>query len=90
MTNGFLMKWKNILNKQVTNEAWNAEIYLAYGAWADEKGMAGLANYLFRHAKEERNHMRKFMQRGGRMKIQTAKRSERLRKMLKQTVQSGS
>lgn len=64
---------EKILNQQVTNEAWNAEIYLAYGSWADDKGMAGLSNYLFRHSKEERDHMMKFMQhimqRGGRVKI---------------------
>src|SRR5699024_933131 len=64
---------EKILNKQVTNEAWNAEIYLAYGAWADDQGMSGLSNYLFRHSKEERDHMMKFMQhimqRGGEVKI---------------------
>lgn len=64
---------EKILNKQVTNEAWNAEIYLAYGAWADDQGMTGLSNYLFRHSKEERDHMMKFMQhimqRGGKVKI---------------------
>lgn len=62
-----------LLNEQVTNEAWNAEIYLSFGAWASEKGMGGLANFLFRHGEEERDHMMKFMQhimqRGGRVKI---------------------
>lgn len=66
-------KMEKLLNKQVTNEAWNAEIYLSYGAWADEKGMAGFSNFLFRHSKEERDHMMKFMQhimqRGGKVKI---------------------
>lgn len=64
---------EKILNKQVTNEAWNAEIYLSYGAWADDQGMPGLSNYLFRHSQEERNHMMKFMQhimqREGKVKI---------------------
>lgn len=66
-------KMEKLLNKQVTNEAWNAEIYLSYGAWADEKGMGGFSNFLFRHSKEERDHMMKFMQhimqRGGKVKI---------------------
>lgn len=66
-------KMEELLNRQVTNEAWNAEIYLAYGAWADDQGMAGLSNFLFRHSQEERDHMMKFMQhimqRGGRVKI---------------------
>lgn len=62
-----------LLNQQVTNEAWNAEIYLAFGAWANEQGMSGFGDFLFRHAEEERTHMMKFMQhimqRGGRVKI---------------------
>lgn len=66
-------KMEKLLNRQVTNEAWNAEIYLSYGAWADEQGMMGLSNFLFRHSSEERNHMMKFMehimQRGGKVRI---------------------
>lgn len=66
-------KMEKLLNKQVTNEAWNAEIYLSFGAWAEEKGMSGLSNFLFRHSQEEREHMMKFMQhimqRDGRVKI---------------------
>lgn len=61
------------LNQQMTNEAHNAQIYLAYGAWASEKGYDGIANFLFRHANEERNHMMKFLEyilkRGGKVKV---------------------
>jgi ferritin len=46
----------------MTNEAHNAQIYLAYAAWADNKGYEGIANFLFRHANEERNHMMKFLE----------------------------
>jgi len=59
------------LNDQMTAEAHNAEIYLSYGAWASEKGYDGIANFLFRHSAEERNHMMKILEyilkRGGKV-----------------------
>ncbi len=61
------------LNEQMTNEAQNSQIYLAYASWASEKGYDGIANFLFRHANEERNHMMKFLEyileRGGKVKV---------------------
>jgi len=61
------------LNAQMTNEAHNAQIYLAYASWASEKGYDGIANFLFRHANEERNHMMKFLEyilkRGGKVTV---------------------
>ena len=50
------------LNTQMTLEAHASQIYLSYGAWADRKGYAGVANFLFRHAQEERNHMMKLLE----------------------------
>ena len=50
------------LNQQMTNEAHNAQIYLSYAAWASEKGYDGIANFLFRHENEERNHMMKILE----------------------------
>src|ERR1700755_2252203 len=50
------------LNAQMTNEAHNAQIYLAYASWASDKGYEGIANFLFRHANEERNRMMKFLE----------------------------
>src|SRR6195952_3274572 len=50
------------LNRQMTNEASNAQIYLAYASWASEKGYDGISNFLFRHANEERNHMMKILE----------------------------
>ena len=50
------------LNEQMTNEAHNAQIYLAYASWASEKGYDGIANFLFRHENEERNHMMKILE----------------------------
>lgn len=50
------------LNQQMTNEAQNAQIYLAYASWATDQGYDGIANFLFRHAQEERNHMMKILE----------------------------
>ena len=50
------------LNEQMTKEAHAAQIYLSYAAWADSKGFGGIANFLFRHAEEERNHMMKVLE----------------------------
>lgn len=61
------------LNDQMTNEAHNAQIYLAYASWAADKGYDGISNFLFRHANEERNHMMKFLEyilkRGGKVVV---------------------
>src|ERR1700709_137515 len=61
------------LNNQMTNEAHNAQIYLSYAAWASDRGYEGIANFLFRHSNEERNHMMKFLEyilkRGGKVVI---------------------
>lgn len=50
------------LNQQMTNEASNSQIFLAYASWASDKGYEGIANFLFRHANEERNHMMKILE----------------------------
>ena len=61
------------LNAQITKEAHASQIYLSYAAWADGRGMEGIANFLFRHAQEERNHMMKILEyilkRGGKVII---------------------
>jgi ferritin len=61
------------LNTQITKEAHASQIYLSYAAWADGHGMEGIANFLFRHAQEERNHMMKILEyilkRGGKVTI---------------------
>ncbi len=72
-TNRLSKPMQEILNRQLTKEANAAQIYLAYGAWADTQGYSGIANFLFRHSQEERNHMMKVLQyileRGGKPKI---------------------
>jgi ferritin len=61
------------LNDQMTKEAHASQIYLSYATWADNEGYGGIANFLFRHAAEERNHMMKILeyisQRGARAKV---------------------
>lgn len=65
------------LNLQATKEAEAAQIYLAYGCWADSQGYGGVSNFLLRHASEERNHMTKvlryIMDRGGEVTISAIK-----------------
>jgi ferritin len=62
-----------VLNEQMTKEAHASQIYLSYAAWADNQGFGGIANFLFRHAQEERNHMMKILEyilkRGGVVKV---------------------
>lgn len=64
---------EDILNKQVTKEADAAQVYLSYAIWADSEGYSGVANLLFRHSGEERDHMMKVIQyiqdRGGKAKV---------------------
>ena len=50
------------LNAQMTKEAHASQIYLSYAAWAGNQGFGGIANFLFRHAQEERNHMMKILE----------------------------
>src|SRR5450755_2498268 len=62
------------LNAQMTKEAHASQIYLSYAAWASGQGYGGIANFLFRHAQEERNHMMKvleyILERGGTVKVE--------------------
>lgn len=73
-TNRLSTAMQTALNAQMTKEAHAAQIYLSYAAWASAQGFSGVANFLFRHAQEERNHMMKILeyilQRGGSVKIE--------------------
>jgi ferritin len=73
-TNRLSEKIQKALNDQMTREAHASQIYLSYGAWADDAGYNGIANFLFRHAQEERNHMMKILEyileRGGKVKVE--------------------
>lgn len=50
------------LNEQMTKEASASQTYLAYASWAAGEGYDGIANFLFRHSQEERNHMMKILE----------------------------
>ncbi len=50
------------LNTQMTKEAHASQIYLSYASWAENQGFSGIANFLFRHSHEERNHMMKILE----------------------------
>lgn len=72
-TNRLSPTLESALNAQMTKEAHASQIYLSYAAWADGKGFGGVANFLFRHAHEERNHMMKILEyilkRGGKVEV---------------------
>ena len=61
-TNRLSEKMRAGLNSQMTKEGHASQIYLSYGAWAKAEGYDGIANFLFRHSQEERNHMIKIME----------------------------
>lgn len=66
-------KMEKALSDQMNVENLQSQNYLSYGIWADDQGYGGIANFLFRHAQEERDHAIKFMQytlnRGGKPKV---------------------
>ncbi len=65
-----------LMNKQIVEELQSAYIYLGMAAWAIEKGLKGLANFMKTHAeKEEYKHAMKFthyiQETGGKVKFDT-------------------
>ena len=64
---------EEMLNKQMTREAYQAQVYLSYGAWAEEHSFPGIATFLYGHMQEEREHMFKILKyiidRGGKVKV---------------------
>ena len=54
-------KMEKALSDQMNLENLQSHNYLSYGIWASDEGYAGIGNFLFRHAQEERNHSIKFM-----------------------------
>ena len=62
------------LNKQMMEEATQAQAYIALGSWAEVNNYRGIADFFYKHSAEERNHMFKFLayinERGGESKIE--------------------
>lgn len=62
-------KIEKALNDQVQQEAMASQVYLAMASWAEVQGLEGVADFLYKHSDEEREHMLKLMryinERGG-------------------------
>ena len=60
---------ENILNEQVEKEAYASQLYLSMASWSETQGMAGISEWFYAQAEEERVHMLKFVryinERGG-------------------------
>jgi ferritin len=54
-------KIENILNQQVEIEGYSSNLYLAMATWAESNGFAGIAQWLYAQAEEERIHLLKFI-----------------------------
>ncbi len=70
-------KVQDRLNKQIQLEADSSNLYLAMASWAENQGLSGTAEFLYRHSDEERTHMLKLVryvnERGGEAKIPAIK-----------------
>jgi ferritin len=60
---------QSALNKQIRIEAESSQIYLAMASWAEQKGLAGISEFMYAQSDEERQHMLKLFkfvnERGG-------------------------
>lgn len=54
-------KVEDILNVQVQKEDYSSQLYLAMASWAENKGFAGVADWLYEQSDEERFHMLKLV-----------------------------
>lgn len=62
-------KVEEICNRQIEREGFSSNLYLAMASWAENKGLAGIADWLYAQSEEEKMHMLKFIrfvnERGG-------------------------
>ena len=60
---------ETVLNTQIRIEAESSQVYLSMACWAEVKGFAGIAQFMFLQSDEERTHMLKLVkyvnERGG-------------------------
>jgi ferritin len=54
-------KVEEILNVQIQKEDYSSQLYLAMASWAENKGYAGVSEWLYAQAEEERIHMLKLV-----------------------------
>lgn len=57
----FSKKVEAALNKQVKLEGFSSHVYLAMAVWAEQQGFEGVANFMYKHSDEERQHMLKLV-----------------------------
>ena len=73
-------KIETSLNSQLSIEAYSSHVYLAMASWAENEGFPGIADFLYSHSDEEREHMMKLVryinERGGNAIIPTLKKPE--------------
>lgn len=71
-------KMEDICNRQVEREGYSMNLYYAMASWAETNGMAGVADWLYAQAEEEKLHMLKFVryinERGGKAVIPAFKK----------------
>jgi ferritin len=71
-------KVEDICNRQVEREGYSSNLYLAMASWAEISGFAGVAQWLYVQADEEKLHMLKFIkyinERGGKAVIPAFKK----------------
>jgi len=67
----------NALNEQIGLEGQSSHVYLTMAVWAETNGYDGVAEFLYLHSEEERQHMLKLMrfvnERGGVASVPTVK-----------------
>ncbi len=54
-------KIEDVLNEQVKREAYSSNLYLSMASWAEKNGFAGIADWMYAQADEERLHMLRFV-----------------------------
>lgn len=54
-------KVEEILNVQIQKEDYSSQLYLSMATWAENKGLAGVADWLYAQSEEERVHMLKLV-----------------------------
>ncbi|MFH2140966.1 MAG: ferritin [Bacteroidota bacterium] len=71
-------KVEAILNQQIEKEGYSSNLYLAMASWAENNGYAGIAQWIYAQADEEKMHMLKIIayinERGGKAVIPAFKK----------------
>ena len=55
-------KIEDALNEQVKKEGYSSNLYLSMASWAEKNGFAGIAQWMYAQANEERIHMLKIIE----------------------------